>query len=164
MSSVTRETRQAVAERWLAETLRTYPDQTAQFLIRERDPFRNPVGTALREAIPALVNELFEELDAVSVARALEGVVRIRAVQQFSASEAVGFVFLLKSAVRAEWPAGTQMPTDLDRRVDQIALAAFDLYARCREQIHEVRLREAGRRSEMLEKIYSRQEEPVRKP
>ncbi len=155
MSSVTRETRQAVAERWLAETLRTYPDETAQFLIRERDPFRNPVGTALREAIPALVNELFEAMDAASVARALEGVVRIRAVQNFSASEAVGFVFLLRPVVRAGLPAGLEIEANLDRRIDEIALAAFDLYASCREQIYEVRLREAGRHSHMLEKIYS---------
>ena len=164
MPSVPRETRRAIAERWLAETLRTYPDQTAQFLIRERDPFRNPVGTALREAIPTLVDELFEAMDAVSVARALEGVVRIRAVQDFSASEAVGFIFFLKSALRTEWPRETAIPADLDRRVDQIALAAFDLYARCREQVFEVRLREAARRSEMLERLVARDEVTVRKP
>jgi hypothetical protein len=103
-------------------------------------------------------------MDAASAARALEGVVRIRAVQNFSASEAVGFVLLLKPALRAELPAGPEIEADLDRRIDQIALAAFDLYARCREQIYEVRLREAGRRSEMLEKIYSHDEETVRKP
>ncbi|MGE5327292.1 MAG: RsbRD N-terminal domain-containing protein [Deltaproteobacteria bacterium] len=164
MPSVPRATRQAIAGRWLAEIFATYPDQTAQFLIRERDPFRNPVGTALREAIPTLVDELFESTDAATVARALEGVIRIRAVQDFSASEAVGFIFLLKSAVGAEWPPETGMPADLDRRVDEIALAAFDLYARCREQVFEVRLREAGRRSEMLQKIRAREEETVRKP
>ncbi len=162
--SVTRETRQAVAERWLAETLRTYPDETAQFLIRERDPFRNPVGTALREALPVLVNELFGDMDAGSVARALEGVIRIRAVQNFSASEAVGFVFLLKPAVRTGFPAGLEIEANLDRRIDEIALVAFDVYARCREQIYEVRLREAGRRSGLLERIYSGQEGVVRNP
>ncbi len=158
MTSVSPRTQQAIAERWLADIFATYPDQTAQFLIRERDPFRNPVGAALREAIPELVRELFQGLDAESTARALEGVVRIRAVQDFSASQAVGFVFLLKTAVRAELPAGLCLEADLDRRIDQIALAAFDLYARCREQIYEVRLREAGRRAGMLERIYAMDE------
>jgi RsbRD-like negative regulator of sigma factor len=164
MPSVTRELRRAIAERWLAETLRTYPDETAQFLTRERDPFRNPVGAALREALPALVDGLFEEMDSGSVARALEGVIRIRAVQNFSASEAVRFVFLLKPALRAELPAGPEIEADLDRRVDEIALAAFDLYARCREQIYEVQLHEAGRRSIMLKKIYSGRDGVVRNP
>ena len=97
MQSVSTQTRQAIAERWLADTFQTYPSQSAQFLIHEQDPFHNPVGAALREGIPMLVNELFQEMDADTVARALEGIVRIRAVQNFSPSQAVGFVFLTRA-------------------------------------------------------------------
>jgi len=155
MQSVSTQTRQAIAERWLADTFQTYPSQSAQFLIHEQDPFHNPVGAALREGIPMLVNELFQEMDADTVARALEGIVRIRAVQNFSPSQAVGFVFLLKTALRGELPACPEAEADLDHRIDEIALSAFDLFMRCREQIYEARLREAKRKAGVLEKIYS---------
>ena len=31
---------------------------------------------------------------------------------------------------------------ELDERIDRVVLLAFDVYAQCREKIHEIRLRE----------------------
>ena len=102
MVSISADKRRVIAERWMEAILRTYPSQSAPFMFREKDPFRNPVGHALREGVRVLTDELFGALDAHRIAPALESIVQIRAVQDFSAREAVVFVFLLKKVIREE--------------------------------------------------------------
>ena len=142
-------------EQCLGHTLQAYPDQSLRFLLREKDPFRNPVGQAFKEGIPLLVDELLGDMNPDRVAHALEGIVRIRAVQNFSASEAVGFVFLFKKILREEFPGDLELRLELENRIDDMALAAFDLFMRCREQVYEVQVSEARRKVGLLEKIYS---------
>ncbi len=85
---------------------------------------------------------------AKSVA-ALDEIIKIRAVQEFTPSQALAFVFLLKEAVRAELgseedraPALPAELADLDRQIDQVALGAFDAYMRYRGQVCELRINE----------------------
>jgi hypothetical protein len=155
MPNISSQRKQPIVERWLALTLQTYPSQSVRFLLHEKDPFRNPVGHTLKEGIPLLVDELLGDMNANRIAQALEGIVRIRAVQSLSASQAVGFVFLLKKVLREEWPADLEVRFELENRVDEMALAAFDLFMRCREQVYEVQVGEARRKVSLLEKIYS---------
>ena len=84
-------------------------------------------------------------------AGALDGIVRIRAVQDLSPAAAVGFVLLLKRAVRevlAEGRPGLPEAPDLselDQAVDRLLLEAFDLFAECRETIYRLRVGELKR-------------------
>jgi hypothetical protein len=155
MRNVPSERKRAVARDWLALTFQTYPSQSTQFLLHETDRFRNPVGQTLKDGIPLLVDELFGDMNSGAVRQALEGIVRIRAVQNFSAREAVGFVFLLKQILQPELSVGGDMGLALDRRVDEMVLAAFDLYVQCRGQISDIQVNEAQRRVALLERIYS---------
>ena len=155
MRNVPSERKRAVAREWLALTLQTYPSQSTQFLLHETDRFRNPVGQTLKDGFPLLVDELFGDMNSGAVRQALEGIVRIRAVQNFSAREAVGFIFLLKQILQPELSVGGAMGLELDRRVDEMVLAAFDLYVRCRGQISDIQVNEARRRVALLERIYS---------
>jgi RsbT co-antagonist protein rsbRD N-terminal domain len=152
MTGMSAEKIRVFGERWLALTFETYPPATRRFLLAEKDPFRNPIGAALREGIPRLAEELGGGMNGEAVAQALEGIVRIRAVQDFSARQAVEFLFLAKQALRETLPGGAQAA--LESRVDEMALIAFDLYVRCREQIFEARLGESRRQFGMLGKIY----------
>ena len=155
MLNILPERKRAVAQEWLARTLETYPFQSMQFLLHETDCFRNPVGQILKDGIPLLVDELFGEMNSDRVRQALESIVRIRAVQNFSASEAVGFVFLLKKILHEELSAGVAIHLDLDSRVDEMALTAFDLYAQCQREISHIQVSEARRRITLLQRIYS---------
>lgn len=155
MRNVPSERKRAVAREWLALTLQTYPSQSTQFLLHETDRFRNPVGQTLKDGFPLLVDELFGDMNSGAVRQALEGIVRIRAVQNFSAREAVGFIFLLKQILQPELSVGGAMGLELDRRVDEMVLAAFDLYVQCRGQISDIQVNEARRRVALLERIYS---------
>ena len=172
------EQKTALLEKWLERTLATYPSQTLRFLHSEKDRFRNPVGHTLREGLRTLLDELTGEMDPAKVEPALESIVRLRAVQDFTPSQAVGFVYLLREIIDEErvdeggaailagqsrsggftppWrgePAATSGGSlALQRRIDELALRAFDLFMKCREEIYEIKAREAQRKFYVLER------------
>ncbi len=148
--------RSEALDRWRGFVLDSYPEEAARFFRKEKDRFKNPVGQSIHRATEAILDGVLLERDAEGVPEALEALVRIRAVQDFSPSEAVAFVFLLKRAVRevlegasADGPPA-QALSDLESRVDALALAAFETYARCREELFEIRLRASKRRVAVL--------------
>ncbi len=149
------------ARAWLTRTFRTYPEQTGGFLDGEPDPFRNPIGHTLRTALGDLSVELFGGFDRGRVATALEAVIRLRAVQEFSPEDAVGFVALAREAAREAAAAeasglGPDAPGVIDARIDEMGRLAADLFERCREQIREISVRAARRRTFVLERMHAR--------
>jgi len=152
----------AIAEAWLAATLGSYPEHTARFMTRDGDPFRNPVGHALKESLPAIVDGLFGDTEVSELEPHLDDIVRIRAVQDFTPSQAVSFLFDLKKILRRS-PGGSVSEQDLQRldaRIDELALLGFDLYMRCREKTYEIRAQAAHRRVSMLIRAHGLPEEP----
>lgn len=151
--------RGAVLEDWLARALASYPEHAARFLRREADPFRNPVGHAFGEALPLLLDELLGEMDMAKVEPALDRLVQIRAVQDLSAAQAVGFVFALRPILRARLERGGAGAPDadgllaLEARIDRMALLAFDLYTKWRERLSEIKVNEARRRVALLARL-----------
>jgi len=168
--------RDAIVQRWLDAALATYPENSSAMFKRQKDPFANPIGHGLRMGTRGIFEALLEGMgldgmDAEKIHRSLCEIVKVRAVQEFSASEAVSFVFCLKDAVRAELAEATAdqrfLPefTKLETQIDQIALAAFDVYVKCREQLFELRVNEAKRRvawvvEKMNERGSDREETP----
>ncbi len=143
--------REAIAERWLKAAFETYAPDMASFLRREKDPFANPVGNALRVGTRAIVEGLAEGLDPEKACRALDEVMKMRVLQDFTPARAVGFVFLLKEAFRsvlgkeALEPGHAGDVAAIDAEIDRIALFAFDLYVRWRDRVHELRIGELKR-------------------
>jgi hypothetical protein len=132
-----------ILEEWIAKTIQSYSRAAIPFLSGEDDPFRNPVGHTLRRSLAILWEQLQGNMDASQIAPALDAIIRIRAVQDLTPSQAVGFVFLLKPILRELGPQHDQV--SLGERIDRLALMAFDNYLRCREQIAEIRIKEGWR-------------------
>ncbi len=133
-----------ILEKWIAETMASYPPAVVPFLAGESDPFRNPVGHTVRQSLTTLFEQLLGEMDAECLGLALDSIVRLRAVQDLSPSHAVGFVFSLKPILRELAPEEDQIA--LAGRIDRLALMAFDKYTQCREQLAEIRISEWRRR------------------
>ena len=161
----------AIVAGWLSRTLESYPERNRRFLVQERDAFRNPAGHAFREALPALLDELLGAMDCARIEALLDGIVRIRAVQDFTAGQAVAFVFLLKKVIRDElrrpahtafFPSGGEDKGEgeglaaVEGRIDEMALLAFDLFMRCRERVYEIKASAAGRRTFLLDRMQAR--------
>jgi len=146
--------RAAILEKWLEQTLATYPSQTAGFFLNEKDRFRNPVGSTLKEGLETLLDEITGGMNMARIRPAMEGIVRLRAVQDFTAAQATGFVFALREILKESW-AGSA-PEAWQARIDEIALLAFDLYTKCREELHEITARAHQREAYVWERMSHR--------
>jgi hypothetical protein len=148
------EKRSAILEQWLERTLASYPSQTAGFLRNERDRFRNPVGNTLKEGLATLLDEIVGEMDTAKIKPALENIVRLRAVQDFTAAQATSFVFALREILYDNLEGDG--PPNWQKRIDEMALLAFDLYMKCREEIYEIKARERQREVSVWERMSRR--------
>jgi hypothetical protein len=140
-----------ILKRWMDLIFDTYPSDSQRFLRKQKDPFANPVGCTLSREIETLYREFLGPGDPENLAGALDAVIRVRAVQEFSASGAVGFLFLLKKIIREETAKeirenriSHEELLVLESKLDDLALAGFEIYMRCKEKVYEIRAREAA--------------------
>ena len=140
--------KEAVLERWRDLIIQTYPADVSEFLKREKDRFNNPVGYAIICGTEDLYEALLAGSTSDAFSSAVDSIIKIRAVQEFSPSQAIAFVFLLKKVVREQ--LATEMRENgfleqllaFESRIDELALLTFDSYMRCREKIHDIRVNE----------------------
>lgn len=142
----------ALCGRWLDALLADYGEETAAKWRREKDPFANPVGHFFRTGAPKLIEAISSDGEhEAAAAAALEPIVKIRSVQDLAPSRAVSFVYMLRDAVRAEFAAELAQGVHdaelavVERRIERLALLAFDVYVRCRDQVFRLRQEELKR-------------------
>ncbi|MCH5276608.1 MAG: RsbRD N-terminal domain-containing protein [Desulfovibrionaceae bacterium] len=162
------ERRATLLPRWTELFFAAYPLSSPGFLRTQPDPFANPVGRIVREALPVLFDAVAGgDADPDAVNRALADLMRLRAVQDMPPSQAIGPIFLLKTLLREvvlpEVPrqgsgdAGHSGAAALldeylaaESRVDSLGLMALDLYAGDREQVFNLRVEEIKRSQSQL--------------
>jgi hypothetical protein len=171
LATLLKQNREAVLGKWCDLIVRSYPKLTSGFLARQRDPFRNPVGHAITSSVGPIYDQVVSGMDTDELLRALDWIVRIRSVQDFTPSEAIAFVFELKTAIRATLegqifgPEGWQRLAVLESRIDRVALLAFEKYTQCREQLHQLTRSDLKRRANSpLEKVRCPMSQPEREP
>ena len=138
----------AIIKNWFTLAVETYPPDTASFLKRQKDPFANPVGRTVSRGLEALFNELLKEMDYEIITSFLDPIIRIRAIQNFSPSQAVSFIFLLKKAIREN--TKKEVPEEqlfnelllFESKIDQLVMIAFNLYMQCKEKIYDLKANE----------------------
>jgi len=130
----------AILERWLVSAVGVYGETVASLAVAERDPFRNPVGQTLRTHLGVLLGELLGGMDRSAIEASLQQIIAVRAIQDLTLEQAIGFVFALRGVLRRELPE--REAAALDERVDQLAFAAFAQYLERRERLAELRLNE----------------------
>ena len=154
--------RDAILSRSFDLVAETYAHETSSFLKREADPFSNPVGKTIREALEGLLKALIEGGTHAAFRQALEGLLRVRAVQTPRASEALAFMGFLRRAIRDEMEAeSTRESADrflreyllLEDRIEEAMLVACDLYVESRQRIDEVRINEVKAREASLSRL-----------
>ena len=152
----------AILKRWYHLILETYPAGTSKSLKHEKDRFVNPVGHTISRGIRSLYEELLGDMNIDRLSSSLNNIIRIRSVQDFSPSHAIGFIFLLKKAIREVLESGIREKSVLEEwvefqsRIDQLALLAFDIYMECREKICEIRVNKAKAEREMAFRLLER--------
>ena len=162
-----REKGPAITKRWIGDALDTYSDKASAAFKREKDPFANPVGHALRVGLSAVVEALVDGKEPGEICPHLDEIIQMRAIQEFAPSEALGFVFLLKNAIRAELGKTVGEPSvaaelvELERRIDRIGLLAFNTYLGNREKVYQLRNNEMKRSVSKIVERMNRQGSPL---
>jgi hypothetical protein len=146
------EKKTAILGRWLTSIYESYPPETAIFLRKEKDRFDNPMGYRISEGLAGLFEALVHEMDRDQVLKFLDEIIRIRALQDFSPSQALAFIFLLKNILRRELADEIRKENlaleilELESRIDGLALLGFDVYTQRREKLQDLRVDEMKRR------------------
>jgi len=151
--------RSSIIKKWCDIVLRTYPEESQNFLKKQKDRFANPVGQTISEGIASVYDELLQGAEPDNISLFLDNIIRVRAVQEFSPSQAIGFMFGLKEVIREEvgdealqgelrkeWAA-------LESRIDGLALLCFDIYTECRQKLFDIRVNEVRTQASRLLKM-----------
>jgi hypothetical protein len=134
-----------IVAQWITLVTQSYAPDTARFLTSNKDNFSNPVGAAITTCLTAVFEELLGNIDANKLSGILDPLVRIRAIQKFTPSQAVGFIFELKKIIRNGLlekltdKTGLADLLEFELKIDTVASIAFDVYSVCREQLHALR-------------------------
>ena len=144
MKQTIKKNRNQLLERWFRATINTYPEESARVLGKKSDRFDNPVGAVTRETLEDVLDLITENFSREGLEKALDPIIRIRAVQAFNPADAVSFVFAFKEIGESVLEKADIM--EFYRLVDEIALAAFNRYMKCREDIFLLKATESKRR------------------
>ena len=144
LKSLLENKKSSIVKKWFELVIDTYAPDAAMFFKNQKDDFLNPVGGTTRNILETLFETLLEKFDTDSIAVTLEPLIKIRAVQKFSPSQAVGFLLALKTIIRNELKKelkkiNTEELHLVDARIDSLALIGFDVFVQCREKIYDLR-------------------------
>lgn len=149
----------AVLDRWFDLVMDTYAENTAVLWKKKDDPFANPVRHKFETGMRGIVVGLAsggQIPDPAVFTPLLDEIVRVRAVQDYTPSQATAFIFLLKKAVRETlWPhvAEHNLLVELlalESAIDVLALLSFDIYCQCREKLAELRINQIKKQYDRL--------------
>jgi hypothetical protein len=163
------EKKSAILKRWFDVILESYPADTSNFLKKQKNRFANPVGYTISQGIEGLFGEILQGIDSEKVSPFLDNIIRIKAIQDFTPSQAISFIFLLKKVIREK--LGSEVRENriseelltFESKIDDLALLSFDIYMKCREKVYELKANEVRNMTFRLLKkanlIYEIQEE-----
>jgi len=143
----------AIAKSWFDLTAQTYAPDTAEFLKSKTDSFANPVGSTMLNSLEVLLDQLLHGMDPQTITTNLDAIIRIRAVQNFTPSQATAFILSLKKILRknlAKELRDNRNAGELfafESKIDQLCLMAFDIYMQCREKIYQISANESRNRT-----------------
>ena len=143
----------AILKKWFDLTAQTYASDTAQFLKSKNDQFANPVGSTMLNGLKGLLDHLLHSMDPETLTSHLDPIIRIRAAQNFTPSQATAFILSLKKVLRENLTKelrDSRIAVELiafESKIDQLCLIAFDIYMQCREQIYQISANEMRNRT-----------------
>jgi hypothetical protein len=145
--------KEAIVSKWIDLIFNSFPEEAGNFLKLKKNQFSNPIGHTINSSAEKIYDELINKQNIEIIELFLDDIIKISAVQSFSPSQAVTFLFDLKKVIRDELKAELMEQTISDELInfelliDQVVLRAFDLYMKSREKIFKIRVNELKSKS-----------------
>jgi hypothetical protein len=143
-----------IVAKWIKIVKDSYSSETAQFLKAQNDPFSNPVGNIISTGLTSLFELLLKGAEQDSARSVLDPVLRIRAIQSFTPSQATNFLFSLKTIIKEV--LGDEFLKDkttlddwfvLETKIDHLIQIGFDIYMECLTKLYEIKATEMKKRT-----------------
>ncbi len=140
--------KEKILKKWFKHVSETYHSDTSAFLINTKDPFSNPVGSAVIKGLTAILDVICGVADKKELSPLIDPVIRIRAIQNFSPSESISFILFLKEIIREKFYKEHSKENlinqllAIETQIDEIIFIAFGIYAECREKINDIKANE----------------------
>lgn len=136
-----------IVKKWFDQVMNGYAPDAAIFFKMQKDAFSNPVGTTTHTVLKELFDAILQQKNAESISAILDPLIKIRAVQNFSPSQAVGIILSLKRIIRDALKKEIEGISNneifiLENEIDRAALLGFDIFMECREKIYSLRTNE----------------------
>ena len=136
-----------IVKKWFDQVLNGYAPDTAMFFKMQKDAFANPVGATTQNVLQALLEAILENKNPSEISSIVDPLIRIRAVQNFTPSQAVGFILALKLVIQDVLKKEiSEIPLKeffaLEAEIDKAALVGFNTFMECREKIYSLRTNE----------------------
>ncbi len=141
-----------ILAKWSEAIFESYQPEGAKFFREKSDPFLNPVGATIKRETEIIFDQLLGAMDSDEVLKSLDNIIRIRSIQEFSASEAISFLLLLKTIIIEFLKTGSfdkyksSELIEIFSKIDKMLLLAFDIYMKDREKVCQIRINEIKRR------------------
>ena len=141
-----------ILKMWFDLMLESYPTEARNFLKKKKNRFDNPVAYEFRKGMKGIYETLFHSMERDKISSILDRIVSIGAIQDLLPSSVIGFIFLLKTAVRKGSEREIQENglfeelLELESRIDRLALLSFDVFMNRREKLYELRVKEVKNR------------------
>ncbi len=138
----------AILETWFQSVINIYPAERRDFLRRKEETFTNPIGSSIYEALAGLLSEIIEDKNLGRIEDALQELIHLRAVEDFSPGQAISFLPTLRQIIREELRSANLINAyqeeydHLANLIDELTRRAFDIYMGCREKIFNLKVKE----------------------
>ncbi len=145
-----------ILEHWRDMVFASYNPETVRFLQSQKDRFANPIAYQLTRGLTGILEVLLRNQETDQALEQLDEVLRLKALHDATPSQALAFLFVLKNIIRAEFAQELQDPTlaaemtELESRLDGLALLGFDAYMQRREKLCDVKVSEVKRKVSTL--------------
>jgi len=139
-----------VFEEWKKLSLLPFQDSSTFF--KNTGQFSNPIAWTTEKELNSIYDSLTGALEEKATDRALDGIIRLRAVQDASPSDSVKFLYHFKSVLKNQFKDFDKLKlkngetislkefSEMDAAIDRLIYRAFDLYMACREQLFNIKL------------------------
>lgn len=138
----------SIVNSWIELIIETYPSESVNFLRSHKDRFSNPIGYTVSVNAGKIFDELINDKNKDRIKESLNEIIKMRAVQDFSPSQAAGIILSLKKVLRKELENEVNNTSvfkeylNLESGIDDIALLAFDLYMESKDILFQIRISE----------------------
>ncbi len=149
-----------IISKWHKAILDTYPKEGGKFLFGNKNQFSNPIGYTVSAELPNIYDELISGMDSEKLRTSIENIIKIRAIQEFTTAEAIGFLHLLKNILKSDIEQNIndrdfiKGRVEFESRIEQAVNIAFDLYLEKKIKLVEIKLSEVKKRNQkMVERL-----------